>query len=69
MGIYEAIPYASLVQAEILALKRGPTLAASNNINPMEINIDGTEVIHMINKGNNLYHNLLCECMSLLMEI
>lgn len=67
IGFYEAIPQASTVQAEILALRKGLAIADLNNIRPLEINVDALEVIHLLNSNGSYYHNLFHQC-RLLME-
>lgn len=67
MGFYEKIPHASPVQAEIMALRRGLTMTAANNIKPLHINIDSLAMTQLLNKTDSHYHNLLYECRSLIL--
>ncbi|KAK6794984.1 hypothetical protein RDI58_008437 [Solanum bulbocastanum] len=55
------------ILAELNALRQGLTMAISNNLVPLETNIDSQEVVNMFHEDNALYNNLIYEC-RLLME-
>lgn len=41
---------------------QGLILASSNNFIPLEVNLDSTKVIHIINKGHLFYDAMVCKC-------
>lgn len=55
--------------AELQALQIGFEIAYENNLFPLEINIDSTEVINMLTHGNPLYANILFECRYLIQKL
>ncbi|WMV23205.1 hypothetical protein MTR67_016590 [Solanum verrucosum] len=54
------------LQAELIALRQGLIMAISNNLVPLDINLDSLEAINMLHAGSSLYNNLIFECRSLM---
>lgn len=52
------INYTNILYSELTALMQGLRMSASNNFMSLEVNIDSTEVIHNINKGNLIYETI-----------
>ncbi|KAH0639641.1 hypothetical protein KY285_036227 [Solanum tuberosum] len=54
---------------ELNALRQGLAMASSNNLVPLEINLDSQEVVTMFHEETALYKKLIYECGSLMEKL
>ncbi|XP_059294672.1 uncharacterized protein LOC132047681 [Lycium ferocissimum] len=59
----------SPLHAELLALDHGLQVAINRNLQPLEIEIDSTDVIKALSIGNDTYSSLISSCRWLLSQL
>ncbi|OIT39387.1 hypothetical protein A4A49_58774, partial [Nicotiana attenuata] len=61
--------HANSLHMELLGVLQGLRLALQHNLMPLEIEIDATEVIHLLNTDNLLYSHMLNDCRSMIHQL
>lgn len=69
IGFMGGLPNASKNQAELLSLMQGLKITMDQNLTPLKIATDSTEVIDMLHNGLLAYEPIIYECRQLMQQL
>lgn len=69
LGYMGSLSHTTNTQAELIVLLQGLQIAEQRGLTSLEINTDLTEVIRVLNLGNQVFDSIISECRSIILRL